>query len=456
MKNTEIPTTNSNATMEQELRQNVFAAVRNYHDFRHKPRPFIPGVSPVPVSGRVFDDKEMVLLSDASLDFWLTAGRFSDLFEDKFAHRIGVPHALLTNSGSSANLLAVSALTSPMLGEDRLMPGDEVITVAACFPTTVNPIIQNRLTPVFVDVQLGTYNIDVRKLSQALSKKTRAIILAHTLGNPFDVANILEFAKKHDLWVIEDSCDALGSTYQQKWVGGFGDISSYSFYPAHHITMGEGGAVVTSNGRLRQILASFRDWGRDCWCAPGKDNTCGKRFDWKLGGLPSGYDHKYIYSHLGYNLKLTDLQAAVGVAQLDKLDTFIAARKANFKLLREGLRRFEKYLILPEATSGSDPAWFGFPITVRENTPFKRDSLTAYLNDQKIGTRLIFAGNILKQPYFKEVTYRIVGDLSNTDRIMNNSFWVGTYPGITPVMAAYVVDQFDSFFKHIGINPEGD
>ena len=358
---------------EAALREEVFAAVRRFYEFKHAVQPFVPGVTPIPVSGKVFDEKDLVSLSDSGLDFWLTTGRFAAAFEKKLAQRIGVRHATLVNSGSSANLLAVSALTSPALGEKRLKPGDEVITVAASFPTTINPMIQNRLIPVFLDVELGTYGVKAELLERAVSPKTRAIMIAHTLGNPFDLGAALALAKKHDLWVIEDSCDALGSTYKGKTVGSFGDLATYSFYPAHHITMGEGGAVATDNARLVTQLESFRDWGRDCWCAPGKDNTCGKRFDWQLGELPCGYDHKYTYTNIGYNLKATDMQAAVGLSQIEKLDLFIATRRRNFKLLKEGLARFEEFLILPQATEGSDPAWFGFPITVKDGAPFKRE-----------------------------------------------------------------------------------
>ncbi len=439
--------TPAQVAQEADLREEVFKAVRRFYEFKHAPKPFVPGVSPVPVSGKVFDEKDMVSLSDSGLDFWLTTGRFASAFEKKLAQRIGVRNATLVNSGSSANLLAVSALTSLALGEKRLQPGDEVITVAASFPTTINPMIQNRLVPVFLDVELGTYDAKTELLEAALSGKTRAVMIAHTLGNPFNLDAVKSFADKHNLWLIEDSCDALGSTYKGKTVGSFGDLATYSFYPAHHITMGEGGAVATNNARLVTQLESFRDWGRDCWCAPGKDNTCGKRFDWQLGELPCGYDHKYTYTNIGYNLKATDMQAAVGFSQLDKLDSFIAARRRNFKLLKEGLSRFEEFLILPQATAGSDPAWFGFPITVRENAPFQREKLTRFLESHKIATRLLFAGNIVRQPYFKGVSHRVVGDLTNTDLVMNRTFWIGVYPGITPEMIGYVLEQFSGFFQ---------
>lgn len=431
---------------EAALREEVFAAVRRFYEFKHAVQPFVPGVTPIPVSGKVFDEKDLVSLSDSGLDFWLTTGRFAAAFEKKLAQRIGVRHATLVNSGSSANLLAVSALTSPALGEKRLKPGDEVITVAASFPTTINPMIQNRLIPVFLDVELGTYGVKAELLERAVSPKTRAIMIAHTLGNPFDLGAALALAKKHDLWVIEDSCDALGSTYKGKTVGSFGDLATYSFYPAHHITMGEGGAVATDNARLVTQLESFRDWGRDCWCAPGKDNTCGKRFDWQLGELPCGYDHKYTYTNIGYNLKATDMQAAVGLSQIEKLDLFIATRRRNFKLLKEGLARFEEFLILPQATEGSDPAWFGFPITVKDGAPFKREKLTRFLEDHKVATRLLFAGNIVRQPYFKGVEHRVVGELTNTDRVMNGAFWIGVYPGLTVPMIDYIIETFKKFF----------
>jgi CDP-6-deoxy-D-xylo-4-hexulose-3-dehydrase len=435
---------------EAGLRKAVFDSVRDFYQFKHTPKPFVPGVTPVPVSGKVFDETDMISLADSGLDFWLTTGRFAETFEKKLAKRIGVKHSVLVNSGSSANLLAVSALTSPALGDKRLKPGDEVITVAASFPTTINPMIQNRLVPVFLDVELGTYGVKAELLERAVSSKTRAIMMAHTLGNPFDLESVQALSKKHDLWLIEDSCDALGSTYKGKTLGSFGDLATYSFYPAHHITMGEGGAVATDNARLLTQLESFRDWGRDCWCAPGKDNTCGKRFDWQLGELPCGYDHKYTYTNIGYNLKATDMQAAVGVSQIEKLDSFIIARKRNFEALYKGLKKFEEFLILPRATLGSDPAWFGFPITVKEDAPFKRDKLTRFLEDHKVATRLLFAGNIVRQPYFKGLDHRVVGDLVNTDRVMNGAFWIGVYPGITSEMTTYMLEQFEEFFRNLG------
>jgi CDP-6-deoxy-D-xylo-4-hexulose-3-dehydrase len=431
----------------QSSREAVQEAVRAYFRVAHTPRPFVPGVSPVPVSGKVYDQADMLSLVDSGLDFWLTTGRFAAEFEKKLSRRLGLNYALLTNSGSSANLLAVSALTSPLLKDRRLQEGDEVLTVAASFPTTINPLLQNNLVPVFIDVDLGTYGPKTEEIERALSHKTKAIIFAHTLGNPFDLDAVMAVAKKHNLFVIEDSCDALGSTYRGKPVSTFGDLATFSFYPAHHITMGEGGAVVTANNFIHRALESIRDWGRDCWCAPGKDNTCAKRFSWQLGDLPFGYDHKYTYSHLGYNLKATDMQAAVGVTQLDKLDGFIEARKGNFRRLKEGLASYTEHLVLPEPTPGSDPAWFGFPITVKETAPFTRETLTGFLESRKIATRLLFAGNILRQPYFKGRAHRVSGDLTNTDRIMRSTFWIGVFPGLTSPMIAYVLEQFEAFFK---------
>jgi CDP-6-deoxy-D-xylo-4-hexulose-3-dehydrase len=395
----------------------------------------------------VFDAEELVSLADAGLDFWLTAGRFAARFERELARRAGLAHALLVNSGSSANLLAVSALTAPELGERRLRPGDEVISTAASFPTTINPILQNGAVPVLVDVELPTYNASAEAVAAAIGPKTRAIVLAHTLGNPFEADALRALAERRGLWLVEDCCDALGATLRGRPVGTFGDLATFSFYPAHHITTGEGGAVATSNARLKKLAESFRDWGRDCWCAPGADDTCGKRFGWKLGGLPAGYDHKYTYSHLGYNLKATDLQAAVGVAQLDKLDGFIAARRRNFAALRGGLKAHEEHLILPEATPGSEPSWFGFPISVRPGAPFSRADLTAFLEGRRIATRPLFAGNITRQPYFKDLPHRVVGGLANSDRVMRDAFWIGVYPGLTPEMIAYVVDSFGAFFR---------
>ena len=422
------------------LRDEILRLVEQYCAETHAARPFVEGESRVPVAGRVFDAAEMRLLVDSALDFWLTAGRFADRFEREFARWMGIRECVLVNSGSSANLLAVSALTSPKLGERRLKAGDEVITVAAGFPTTVNPLFQNGLVPVFIDVTIPTYNADASQLEAALSPRTRAIILAHTLGNPFDLDTVTAFAKKHGLWLIEDCCDAVGSTYRGRKVGSFGDLATTSFYPAHHITMGEGGSVLTDVPLLRTLVESFRDWGRDCWCAPGKDNTCGKRFDWQLGGLPHGYDHKYTYSHIGYNLKLTDMQAAVGVAQLTKLDRFIEARRRNACALRAGLRQMEEFFVLPEPTPGSDPSWFGFPIGVRAEAPFTRNQAVAHLESHKIATRQLFGGNLTRQPAYQGLPFRVVGDLPNSDFVMDRVFWIGVYPGITEQMVEYTLD----------------
>ena len=431
----------------EQLRQEILALVSRYYEVAFPNKPFVPGETPVPISGRVFDADDLVHLVDASLDFWLTTGRYADQFEREFARFMGVRHAILCNSGSSANLLALSALTSPKLGERRLRPGDEVITVAAGFPTTVNPIIQNGLVPVFLDIELGTYNVDVRYLEEAVGPRTRVIMLAHTLGNPFNVDAVLEVVRRHNLWLIEDNCDALGSTYKGQLTGTFGDLATVSFYPAHHITMGEGGCVLTNQPQLKTLVQSFRDWGRDCWCDPGKDNTCGKRFEWQLGELPYGYDHKYIYSHVGYNLKPTDLQAAIGVAQLKKLPRFIGVRKHNWRLLYEGLKPFEEFLILPQPTPHSDPSWFGFLITVRPEAPFTRNDLVVYLEEHKIATRLLFGGNLTRQPAFQDVPYRTVGNLVNTDIVMNQTFWLGVYPGLTDKHIGYVTDRLRRFLK---------
>ncbi|MCS6825681.1 MAG: lipopolysaccharide biosynthesis protein RfbH [Caldilinea sp.] len=429
----------------EALRAQILALVADYYEAAFAPKPFTPGESPVPVSGRVFDASELQHLVEASLDFWLTTGRFAAHFEREFARFMGVRHAILVNSGSSANLLALSCLTSPKLGARALRPGDEVITVAAGFPTTVNPILQNRLTPVFVDVTIPTYNVDTSQLEAAFSERTRAVMIAHTLGNPFDVDAVVEFTRRHNLWLIEDCCDAVGATFRGRKVGTFGDLATVSFYPAHHITMGEGGCVLTNSGKLKTLVESFRDWGRDCWCEPGKDNTCGKRFDWQLGDLPHGYDHKYIYSHIGYNLKATDMQAAVGVAQLAKLPSFIATRRRNFDLLRQGLSDLQEHLILPEATPFSEPSWFGFPITVAESAPFTRNELVHFLEQRKIATRLLFGGNLVRQPAYRDQPYRIVGALTNSDRIMNNTFWVGVYPGLNKAMLSFIIDSIHRF-----------
>lgn len=430
-----------------QLREEILKLSKDYFEQTWPEKEFIPGESRIPVSGRVFDQEDLETLLDASLDFWLTAGRYANQFETEFANTVGTRYSLLVNSGSSANLVALSTLTSPKLKEKKLNPGDEVITVAAGFPTTVNPIYQNQLTPVYLDIELGTYNIDVALLEEAVTENTKAIMLAHTLGNPFNLDVVASIAAKYNLWLIEDNCDALGAKYNGENTGTFGDIGTASFYPAHHITMGEGGAVFMDRPILKTIAESFRDWGRDCWCAPGADNTCGKRFEWQLGELPYGYDHKYIYSHIGYNLKVSDMQAAVGVSQLKKMSSFIETRKRNWQLLKEGLKKYEEFLILPEPTENSDPSWFGFLITVKEDAPFTRNDLTLFLEENKIATRLLFAGNIIRQPAYHGLPYRIVGDLKNTDRVMNQTFWVGVYPGITPDMVAYMIERFDKFLE---------
>lgn len=418
----------------------------------------------IPASGKVLDEKELMNMVDASLDMWLTTGRFNDEFEKKFAKTINAKYALTVNSGSSANLLALTALTSHKLGDKRLKKGDEVITTAAGFPTTINPIIQNGLVPVFIDSEIGSYNIDVNQIEEAITPKTRAIMVAHTLGNVFDIGKIKKICEKHDLWLIEDSCDALGAQYKGQYAGTIGHIGTFSFYPAHHITMGEGGAVVTSDKDLYRILMSFRDWGRDCWCPPGKDNSCNRRFEQQLGNLPFGYDHKYTYSHLGYNLKITDWQAACGLAQLDKLEGFIRTRKKNFELIYNGLKKFEEYLILPSFSENSTPSWFGFLISVKPNAKFNKLELVKYLENNNIGTRQLFAGNILRQPAFVEndIEIRIRNSgvlnsrtlaeehyrmLPNTDFIMNNTFWIGVYPGITERDVNIIIETFERFLK---------
>lgn len=430
-----------------ELRQKIISLVSEYAKSSHVKKPFVPGTTLVPVSGKVYDDKELQILIASSLDFWLTAGKYNDEFENQIAKFLGAKFAITTNSGSSANLLAMSCLTSDQLGEKALKPGDEVITVAAGFPTTVNPILQNQLVPVFIDVDIPTYVANSNLIEDAVTDKTRAIMMAHTLGNSFDIESVMKIAIKHNLWVIEDCCDALGTKYDGKLVGTFGDISTVSFYPAHHITMGEGGAVFTNNPQLKRLLESFRDWGRDCFCPTGQSNTCGKRFGWKLGDLPEGYDHKYTYSNLGYNMKITDMQAAIGLAQLQKLPEFIEKRKYNFQFLKKKLSETTKFLILPEATPKSDPSWFGFPITVKDEAPFSREELVHFLSDNKIDTRPLFAGNITKQPYFKNREYRVNGNLKNSDDVMNCSFWIGVYPGLTEEMLEYVSSQIVKFVK---------
>ncbi len=409
---------------------------------------FVPGETSIPPAGKVITANDIKYLVDASLDGWLTSGRYNKIFEERFSEYLGIKHTLTTNSGSSANLLAITALTSPRLKERQLRTGDEVITVAASFPTTVNPIVQNGLIPVFVDVVLPTYNIDTDKIEAAISEKTKAIVVAHTLGNPFDLEKVLALTKKYDLWLVEDCCDALGSTYQNKKLGTFGDISTCSFYPAHHITMGEGGAVMTNSSKLKAIIESFRDWGRDCFCAPGEDNTCNKRFCRKLGDLPFGYDHKYTYSHLGYNLKITDMQAAIGVGQLEKIEEFVERRKQNFEYLKKKLQCVSEFFILPEATNDSEPAWFGFPITLRDSCKFDRVELLEYLDLHRIGSRLLFAGNLIKQPYFKNIDYRVHDSLENTETIMNKTFWIGIYPGLSTIQLDFVAQKLQEFLKN--------
>jgi len=427
------------------LRNQIAALVEDYAAISLAPKPFTPGQTAIPPSGKLLDATELKFMVEASLDGWLTTGRFNEAFEKELAAFLGVKHAITVNSGSSGNLVAFNTLTSPKLGERAIKPGDEVISVAAGFPTTVNPILQFGAVPVFVDVDIPSYNIDPTKVEAAITSKTKAIMLAHTLGNPFHLDVITELCKRYNLWLIEDCCDALGSTYKGQKVGTFGDVATLSFYPAHHITMGEGGAVFTNNTELKQIAESFRDWGRDCYCPPGKDNTCGKRFCWKLGDLPQGYDHKYTYSHLGYNLKITDMQAACGLAQLRKADTFIEQRKRNFDFLKATLKCCEEFLILPEATPGSDPSWFGFPITLKPDAPVSRVDLLTYLDQEKVGTRLLFAGNLIRQPYMAERHFRVSGDLSQTDMVMNQTFWVGVQPALSEAMLETTAAKIKQF-----------
>ena len=434
---------------QQQIRDQIAALVAQYGALASVPKPFEPGVTVIPPAGKVVGAPEMGLMVEASLDAWLTTGRFNDEFEKRLAKFIGVEFLITVNSGSSANLVAFSALTSPKLGARAIQPGDEVIGVAAGFPTTVNPILQFGAVPVFVDVELGTYNIDASKIEAAITDKTKAIMLAHTLGNPFNLEVIVALCKKYNLWLVEDCCDALGATYNGQMCGTFGDIGTMSFYPAHHITMGEGGAVFTNNPELKAIAESFRDWGRDCYCAPGKDNTCGQRFCCKLGTLPEGYDHKYTYSHLGYNLKITDMQAACGLAQMDRAAGFVQARKDNFDYMKNGLKSCEEFLILPEATPNSDPSWFGFPITIRPEANVDRVNLLTFLDQFKIGTRLLFAGNLTRQPYMIGRNFRISGELTNTDRIMNDTLWIGVFPGLTKEMMDFSISKIEEFF---GVN----
>lgn len=427
----------------EELRRQILLQVREFAGVQWGKAPFVPGVTPVPVSGRVFDADDVESLVDSSLDFWLTTGRFAAEFERRLAEFVGVRHAVLVNSGSSANLLAVACLTSEKLGDRRLRPGDEVITCATGFPTTLNPILQHGLVPVFVDVELGTYNVDVNQLEEAVGPRTRAIVLAHTLGNPFDLDAVHAVAQKHNLWLVEDCCDALGAEYGGRKVGTFGDLATLSFYPAHHITTGEGGAVLTSNPLLKKLVESFRDWGRDCWCEPGHDNTCGKRFGWQLGSLPAGYDHKYVYSEIGYNLKATDMQAAVGVSQLKKLPGFIETRRRNFRYLSARLEALGDAYILPRPTEGSAPSWFGFPLSVRPEAGVNRRNVIQLLESRKIATRLLFGGNLLRQPAYAGIQRRVIGDLEGADYVAENTFWVGVYPGLSAEMLDYVAEVLD-------------
>jgi CDP-6-deoxy-D-xylo-4-hexulose-3-dehydrase len=430
-----------------EIKSKILNLVLNYSKINFKEKEFIPGVSEVPVSGKVIGALELQNMVEASLDGWLTSGRFNLQFEEKLSKFLGIKCLLTVNSGSSANLIAFSTLTSPKLKERAIQKGDEVISVAAGFPTTVNPIIQFGAIPVFIDIKIPTYNIDENLVEEAITKKTKAIMLAHTLGNPFNVKKIKEICDKYNLWLIEDSCDALGSKYNGQNVGTFGDLATLSFYPAHHITMGEGGAVFTNSKRLERIAESFRDWGRDCYCEPGKDNTCNKRFSWQLGDLPFGYDHKYTYSHLGYNMKITDMQAACGLAQLDRLENFIKIRKENFNFLYKSLKNLEEFFILPQAEDNSVPSWFGFPLSLRSDKRFDRNVLVKYLNENKIGTRLLFSGNLTKQPYMKNINFKVHKSLNNTDFVMENTFWIGLYPGLSIKHLEYIIFVIKKFFN---------
>ena len=435
---------------EQSFRRSIFGQIKEYYKLYHKPKVFILGKSYIQYAGRVYNEKEIINLVDSALDFWLTSGKYCKQFEEKFADYLKVKYAMLTNSGSSANLLAIAALTSPLLKEQRLKPGDEIITTACGFPTTLNPIIQNSLVPVFADVTIGTYNIDCDTLERAISKKTKAIFVAHTLGNTANLDKIMQIVKKYKLWFVEDNCDAFGSEYKGKKTGTFGHISTYSFFPAHHITMGEGGAVATSDPVLMRAILSLRDWGKDCWCPPGQDNVCGRRFSQKIGSMPYGYDHKYIYSNIGYNLKITEMQAAVGVAQLKKLDGFIRKRRNNFDIFRKYFERHQNYFILPFAEKESNPSWFGFPIMVKRTAPFSRSEIVSYLEKNKIMTRMLFGGNLLKQPAYKDIKYRLIGSLKNTDYVMNNLFWIGVYPGLTHKQIRYIMSIFTKFINLTG------
>ena len=429
-----------------EIKDKIFNLINDYSEIYSKKQKFIPGVTSVPVSGKVIGALEFKNMIEASLDGWLTTGRFNELFERKLSNFLGIKCLLTVNSGSSANLIAFSSLTSSKLKDEAIKKGDEIISVAAGFPTTVNPIIQYGAIPVFVDVKIPTYNIDDNLVEAAITKKTKAIMLAHTLGNPFNLKKIKEICDKFNLWLIEDSCDALGSKFNNQNVGTFGDLATLSFYPAHHITMGEGGAIFTNSKQLERIAESFRDWGRDCYCEPGKDNTCKKRFEWQLGNLPFGYDHKYTYSHLGYNMKITDMQAACGLAQLERLNDFINKRKENFNFLYKNLKELEEFVILPEPEKNSDPSWFGFPLSLRKNSQFNRNDLIKHLNSHNIGTRLLFSGNLTKQPYMKDVNFKVHGELKNTDFVMENTFWIGLYPGLSEDQLAYSSSIIKEYF----------
>lgn len=431
----------------EKLRQQILTLTREYYQLSFGGAQIVPGENYIPVSGKVFDQKELVNLVDASLDFWLTEGRFNVEFEKRLADFLGLKFSATTNSGSSANLLAFYCLTSPILRDRSVKKGDEVIEVASCFPTTLSPVIQFGAVPVFIDTSLPTYNPSAKDVIDAVTSKTKVVFLAHTLGNPYEVEEIANFCKEKNIWLIEDCCDALGATYKGHKVGTFGDLATLSFYPAHQITCGEGGAVLTNNALLNKLVRSFRDWGRDCWCAPGKENTCGVRFNWKLGDLPKGYDHKYIYSHVGFNLKMTDMQAAVGLAQMDKLELFLEKRRANHQYLSERFKEFEKYFILPEATPGSEPSWFGFLLTIREGTGIVRRDLLEYLESRKVATRLLFAGNIIRQPAYLDKEFRVAGELKNSDLVMNNTFWIGCYPAINKDTIDYTTAVFREFFS---------
>jgi len=433
----------------ENIRAKILEMTEKYFLIKYQKQPFSPEKDFVHYAGRVFDQKEMVNLVDSALDFWLTSGRFAEQFENIFANYHGSKHCCLTNSGSSANLLAIAALTSPKLDERRLQPGDEVITVAAGFPTTIAPIVQNQLVPVFVDIELGTYNINVKEIEKAISSKTKAIFVAHTLGNPFDLEAILAIKNKYNLWLIEDCCDALGAKFQNRPVGTFGDIATFSFYPAHHITMGEGGALLTNDQLLYKNIRSFRDWGRDCWCEPGHNNTCGKRFTQTYKSLPYGYDHKYVYSHLGYNLKVTDMQAAVGIAQMDKLDKFISKRNSNFANYMKYFEKIKEYFILPESMINSCPSWFGFLLTVKDDAPFTRGQFITFMDKHRIDTRMLFAGNMIRQPAFEGVNFKQIGDLPNTEKAMRDTFWFGVYPGLDDARLNYIFEMTASFMSKV-------